>query len=223
MTLHYKYPKTQHLSYSSRSSITQKDRQLSNEDHFAGMQVVVSEKLDGEGASLYRNFIHARSLSGRDHFSRHWVKGLHGEIKDAIPEGWRICGENMFAKHSIFYKELPSYFIVFGIYNNKNKCLSVDEMIFWCKSLRLEYVPILYDGLYDEKKIRACFTGQSRFGGLQEGYVVRNMDLFHYDDFQGNVAKYVRPSHVQTSEFWLHQKIIPNQLKINEIEKISEF
>lgn len=31
---------------------------------------------------------------------------------------------------------------------------------------------------------------------IREGIVVRNREAFHYDDFQSNVAKYVRANHV---------------------------
>ena len=35
-----------------------------------------------------------------------------------------------------------------------------------------------------------------------EGFVVRNVDSFAYEDFSKNVAKYVRKNHVQTDEHW---------------------
>jgi hypothetical protein len=47
----------------------------------------------------------------------------------------------------------------------------------------------------------------------EEGYVVRNADKFHYDDFSSNVAKWVRKNHVQTDTHWMHSTIIPNGLK----------
>lgn len=47
----------------------------------------------------------------------------------------------------------------------------------------------------------------------REGIVVRNREAFHYDDFQSNVAKYVRANHVTSSEHWSHQQIVPNKLR----------
>jgi hypothetical protein len=46
-----------------------------------------------------------------------------------------------------------------------------------------------------------------------EGFVMKNIDRFHYDDFGNNIAKYVRKGHVQTDEHWMHQEVIPNKLK----------
>ena len=45
-----------------------------------------------------------------------------------------------------------------------------------------------------------------------EGYVIRNINAFHFDDFQKNVAKWVRPHHVQTDAHWMHSEIVLNQL-----------
>ena len=47
----------------------------------------------------------------------------------------------------------------------------------------------------------------------QEGYVVRNSFRFMYESFHKNVAKYVRSSHVQTSDHWMNQQLVPNRLK----------
>lgn len=49
--------------------------------------------------------------------SRDWIKALHGQIAHEIPEGWRLCGENLYARHSIAYDALPSYFTLFSIWD----------------------------------------------------------------------------------------------------------
>ena len=87
--------------------------------NFGGQEVIVSEKIDGENSNIHPNYFHARSIDGRNHISRTWIKNLHSKICYNIPEGWRICGENTYAKHSIYYSKLPSYFLVFAIFNEK--------------------------------------------------------------------------------------------------------
>jgi hypothetical protein len=176
------------------------------------MDVVVSEKLDGENTNLYQDYFHARSLDSRHHPSRSWVKNLWQQIKHEIPDGWRICGENMYAKHSIQYNALPSYFLVFGIYDEANVCLSWADTVELCRALDLYTAPVLYIGPWDEEAIKACMKGESLLGGEQEGYVVRNAKAFPYDAFYWNAAKFVRPKHVQTSEFWMNQPIVKNIL-----------
>ena len=210
MSSYIKYPRSFHLPWSR--SYTHDDKVLTNVDHFIGREVVVTEKLDGEGSSLYHNHLHARSVFSGDHESRHWLKQFHRTFSYSIPEGWRVCGENMFATHSIHYKELTSYFYAFSIWNGHNQCLSWDETIEWCQLLGIEHVPVLYRGIFDEKKIKALYTKQSAFQAEQEGYVIRLADSFHYDNFSKSLAKFVRKNHVQTNKHWLNQEIVPNQL-----------
>ncbi len=170
--------------------------------------------------SMYRDNIHARSLDSLDHPSRHHVKKLHGEIQYDIPENFRICGENVFAKHSVHYKNLESYFYVFGIYDDKNICVSWDETVEFANLLGLMTVPVLYKGIWDEEKVKACWTGNSTAspGDEQEGYVIRIADSFPYDQQDNDLnsiftAKMVREKHVKTSIHWMTEKIIPNLLR----------
>jgi len=182
---------------------------------FANKQIVVTEKLDGENTSMYSNHVHARSLDSKHHPSRTWVKRIQSEIGHSIPVDWRVCGENVYAKHSIFYDKLTAYFYIYSIWNEKNECLSWDETKEWASLLDLETVPVLYEGIWDEEAVKACWTGKSRFGKQQEGYVVRLRDRFNYADFASSVCKFVRQNHVQTSEHWLMEELVPNTLVHN--------
>lgn len=210
MTHYYKYPKTPHLPWSKTK--TDDDSILSSVDHFKNKNVVVSIKMDGESTSCYKDHIHARSIDSRYHVSQSWIKAVHGMIKHDIPENWRICMENMYAKHSIFYDNLEAYAYVLSIWNEKNICLSYSQTLIWCNLFNLIHVPVIYHGIWDEEKIHSLYT-PTRDGCQCEGYVVRIENEFHYDDFHLNVAKYVRPKHVQTSDHWKLQPVVPNLLK----------
>lgn len=218
MQQYFKFPRTYHLPFSPGTSSD--DRLLPNVDHFVGKEIVVTEKLDGENTTMYSDHIHARSLDSKHHPSRNWVKQLHGQIKHEIPINWRICGENVYAKHSIFYRNLSSYFYVFGIYDENNLCLSWDDTVQYATMLGLPTVPVLYRGLWDEDKVKACWTGISvlskeNIPDEQEGYVVRVAQAFSYNDqdeglFSKFTAKYVRQGHVQTTSHWMTQEVVPN-------------
>src|SRR5690554_4811700 len=109
----HKYPRTRHLPWSPGAS---HDDLVSREvESFVGQRIIVTEKMDGENTTLYRDHLHARSLDSRHHPSRDWVKALHGRIAHEIPERWRVCGENLYARHSIGYEALPSYFMLFSV------------------------------------------------------------------------------------------------------------
>jgi hypothetical protein len=201
-----KYPRTPHLPWSPGASDDDIVRwEVTN---FVGREVVVTEKRDGENTTMYRDHIHARSVDSRHHPSRNWVKQLHGRIGHLIPQGWRVCGENLYAEHSLRYTELKSYFEVFSVWNHENICLDWDTTVEWCELLGFEHVPVLYRGPWDEEVIRGLDLDLRR----QEGYVVRIVGEFHNDAFQDHIAKWVRKNHVTTDEHCMHREVVPNEL-----------
>jgi len=228
MTKKVKYPRTMNFPWSDSNSSD--DVWWKDSKFFEGREVVVTEKMDGECTSMYKDHIHARSMDSGHHPSRAWVKKLHGSICHEIPEDWRVCGENLYAFHSIFYTDLPSYFMCFGIYDNENTCLSWDDTVEFCQLLGLETVPVVYRGIWDEKKVKALWTGKGVFPTFvtdaeqpkwpetftpsgAEGYVVRVVDKFPYEEFRQHSAKYVRPNHVTTPTNWMTRPVLPNLLR----------
>lgn len=204
-----KYPRTPHLPWSP--GFTSDDEVSKSVAHFEGKEIVVTEKMDGENTSLYRDHLHARSLDSGHHPSRNWIKKLHAQIAKDIPEGWRVCGENLYARHSIGYENLPSYFMVFSIWNERNEALSWSDTLEWTELLGLNHVTVLYRGEWNEKAVRACYNPSEHLS-TREGYVVRVANSFDYKDFAKSLGKFVRKNHVQTSEHWMHQAVVPNGL-----------
>lgn len=205
-----KYPRTHHVSWSP--GISSDDRVMKSLHGFEGEEVVISVKHDGENTNIYRDGFHARSIDSAAHPSRDWLWGLHRRIGHDIPEGWRICGENVYAKHSIHYLNLPAHFLVFSIWNEKNECLNWEETKFYCAVLGLQHVPEIYFGPWDESHIKAMQIDAYN-GDPCEGYVVRVARAFQFKEFKDVVAKYVRKNHVQTHGHWMRQAIELNELK----------
>ncbi len=201
-----KFPRIPHCPWSEGQ--TSDDKTLKTCEHFLNKKVVVSLKYDGENFSLARDYCHARSLDSRDHVSRSWVKQLHGQIKSEIPEGWIIAGENLFAKHSIKYHDLKSYFYVFGIWDG-DKYLSWSEVKDFSSILNLETVDEIWSGVWDENSIKKIKIDRE----TQEGYVIRNADSFLREEFSKNVCKYVRAGHVQTDNHWMFTATEKNELQ----------
>lgn len=205
-----KYPRTHHVPWSP--GINDDDRVHPDMACFVGQRVIATLKMDGENTSLYRNGLHARSVDSGSHPSRNWLKSFHARICGDIPEGWRVCGENLFARHSIRYSSLPSFFMGFSIWTDRNECLSWDATLEWFELLGIQPVPVLFDGMYDERTLlklhRPVVDGQE-----QEGWVLRLADGFSYGAFRTAMAKFVRAGHVQTTKHWMHgQPVVPNQL-----------
>jgi hypothetical protein len=209
---YYKYPRTPHLPWSPGK--TNDDKVLKDTSHFLGKEIVMSLKMDGEATTLYSNHMHARSIDSKDHPSRHWLKALHSAIRGLIPACHRVCGENLYARHSISYNVLLSYFQVYSIWDEKNECLPWDITTEKCNHMGLITVPVVWRGTINDDLssiLQALFEPYEK---EHEGYVIRTADSFPYDEFGTHIAKYVRKNHVQTDEHWLNQSVVKNKLKL---------
>lgn len=195
-----KYPRTFHLPWSE--GVHNDDRVIGSLAAFVGKRVIVTEKMDGENTTLYRDYTHARSVDGRSHPSRNWVKQFWSNFSSDIPDGWRVCGENLYAKHSIGYDSLPTYFMGFSIWNDRNLCLSWEETREWFSLLGITPVTVLYDGVFNEKEVRKLWNGED--WAQREGYVLRLAEPIGYGEFRHKVAKFVRKGHVRTIKHWMH-------------------
>jgi len=205
-----KYPRTYHLQWSP--GLTSDDRMLSDLSELEGHEVVVTLKMDGEQTTIYPDgSCHARSIDSGSHPSRDWVKALAGRIGPQLPQGWRICGENLWAKHSIHYTDLKSYFLMFSIWDGL-KCLSWEETEEWAKLLDLHTVQLLSHEKFDPKPWQGFLLGQ-HLSGEHEGYVVRRAESFHYRDFRKKVGKYVRAQHVHTHGHWMKEQVVKNEVQ----------
>src|SRR5262249_42890766 len=147
------------------------------------------------------------SLDSGHHPSRSWVKGLQARIGRALPPGWRICGENLYARHSLAYENLDGYFYGFSVWDG-DCCLPWDETVGFLRGVGVPAPPVLWRGVFDERALRGLRVDVER----QEGYVVRTVDGFDRDDFGLRVAKWVRPRHVQTDRHWMTAPVVPNGL-----------
>lgn len=211
-----KFSRTFHVPFSPGT--TNDDKIVKTLDHFIGKETVITEKLDGENTTGTRKRVHAKSIDSKRHWTRNRVKTLFTDIqwKLSLPQFQdihRICGENMQGKHSIHYTEMESYFYCFAIWDRQNRCYSWDDMVLLCEELGVKPVPLLKRGIYTEGFLDGLYTGESKLGGIQEGYVIRLADSFHYDDYGTSVAKYVRAEHVQTDEHWMQTCDTENELK----------
>lgn len=202
-----KYPRTYHAQWSPGT--TSDDKIIKGDIFTVDDTVWITEKMDGENTSMTRESIYARSLDSRHHESRSVVKSIWASIKHRIPANFRICGENMYAVHSIEYTDLPSYFLVFSVWDGE-LCLNKSDTEYFCKDLDLQMVKTLYHGKYDERTCRKLFEDTVKTG--REGIVVRSDSEFHLSDFPNRVFKAVRENHVMTDQHWMHSQVKKNGL-----------
>jgi len=197
----YKYPHTLHLPWSP--GVHRDDRVMISTVHLDGEEVVVTEKMDGENTTIYHDGIyHARSIDSGSSLWRTRIAALAAELGHVIQPGERVCGENMYAEHSIRYEDLPSVFLVFSMWT-LNYCQSWDDTYDWAVKNGLFTVPVICVGKFDRDSITEAYEFyKKKLDRPSEGYVVRVRRGFLVNGFEDYVGKYVREKHVQTDDFW---------------------
>jgi hypothetical protein len=186
------------------------DRVMPSLDFMKGKEVVVTEKMDGENTTMYRDGIHARSIDGRYHSSRDWVKGHWAQTcMSRLAPGSRICGENVYAQHSIRYDNLKTYFYGFSYWDG-NVCFDWDDTLQLFAYFDITPVPLLYRGTFCTDTLQDLASEIDT--DKHEGLVVRVAESFTIYEFPYAVGKWVRRGHVQTDEHWMHKEVVPNGL-----------
>jgi hypothetical protein len=209
-----KFPRTYHLPWSGGASDA--GERVMDPSILYGKEVVITEKVDGENTTFARDYLHARSLDWAYHPSRTWVANLWGSVSPNIHPDVRVCGENLYAKHSVEYTDLPSYFLVYAVMFD-DIVLSWKDTERMCFELGLRHVHVCHWSVYDAVsesclKEKKCDEMGSAYGEVSEGYVLRPSDSFHIEDWKTLVGKYVRPNHVQTDIHWMTNSIEKNKL-----------
>jgi hypothetical protein len=203
-----KYWRTYHLPQSL--SVTDDDKVLKSIDQFNGKNVVVTEKMDGENTTIYCGGTHARSIDGKYHPSRSWMKAYASAISPYLEENEKIVGEYLYARHSIAYDNLDTYFMGFAWFvDNIMQSWELTKIRF--DELGIKIVPILYEGIYYNDLIKD--VSKTLDLNAQEGFVLRIQDEMTADDFKNYCGKYVRKGHVQTDKHWMHSEIVKNNMK----------
>jgi hypothetical protein len=144
-----------------------------------------------------------------------WISQHPGIFQILTPE-LVLFGEWLYAKHSIHYTDLPSYFMVFDIYNKKeDKFLSVAERDLLLKDTGIPVVRQLGQGNYTLEQLKALLNQTSQFySGPIEGIYLR----VDNDKFLSQRAKVVRADFLEKGEdseveHWSKKQLVKNTVK----------
>ena len=198
-----KYPRTPHLPTSM--SATSDDKWIAA-DALAylqsGIELCVTEKMDGSNYNIVRDRAYARSIDGTNHAWDTPAKTLWSNIRWDLPENIRLSGESMYGRRSVGYENLPGPFILFAVWED-DTLLSWDDMLEWAELFNIPTVPLLYRGTDFTKAVTAW--SETKDDTTSEGFVVRDAGSFQYDEYASHAAKWVRANHVRTEASWRHR------------------
>ena len=203
-----KYGRTYHLPMSPGA--TSDDKIMSDLSQlYAADEVVITEKMDGENTTIHARGCHARSPDSRYHPSRDWMKAFAAAISPNLSADERIVGEYLFARHTIGYNALPSYFMGFA-WIVGDRVQSWDDTPAKFADIGIVSVPTLYRGPFSDQVLEA--TIEQLDLETQEGFVVRATSAFQEREMPTHMGKYVRADHVESEKHWMQMEIVRNGL-----------
>ena len=250
----YKYPRTPHLT-GSRLQPGDEDLRVISTDILKGQHLVVEEKLDGANSAISFNTEGRLLLQSRGHFldggprEKHfalmkaWVMSIHSALWEVLGSRYVLYGEWLYAKHTIFYDQLPHYFFEFDVLDKeREEFLSTPARRELLGSLPVTPVPTLFSGTIRSARLLKSFVKPSAFQSeswrqtltevcesrrLDSARALRETDpsglmegLYLKVEVGGRVTerfKFVRDSFLQavdeSGDHWLNRPIIPNQLR----------
>ncbi len=240
-----KYPRTPHLFGSKGTDDDKHLGEKASRAFIADDSLIVEEKLDGTNVGLHFADDGELVLQCRGHEIREamhcqydlfkqWANVKRLTLEERLGRRFILFGEWLYAKHSIFYRQLSHYFYEFDIYDKEaDAFLSLERRQELLDGSGIETVPILHTGKLKQSELANLivdsqfdsqfdnpFTGQT--DGLMEGLYLRT----EKDGFATGRAKYVRPEFVEKikqSTHWQHQEMVPNELANNaDISSILE-
>lgn len=160
----FKYPSTSHLEGSSLQPGDDAALQVSYEKEVAGRYIVVEEKLDGanSGNSFSPDADPLQQCRGHyltggwkeRHFNRfkQWCARHMDVMFDRLADQYLMFGEWAYAKHTIFYNNLPHYFFEFDIWDKATgDFLSTAARARVLAGAPVLPVPVLYAGIAPPK------------------------------------------------------------------------
>ena len=248
-----KYPRTPHIE-GSRIQPGDEDMSQIPFAQMAGRYAVVEEKIDGANSAVSFDADGRLLLQSRGHylrggyrerhfnFMKQWAQAHAAQFYKVLGSRYIMYGEWMYAKHSIFYDALPSYFMEFDILDRETGRF-LDTRLRREMTARMPVcsVPVLAEGKFAGKDELIRLLGPSRYitrehtaklrayaeaNGLDPDRQCRETDpsnlmegLYIKIEEDGQVLgrmKFVRQSFLQCVEesqtHWLDRPIVPNQL-----------
>jgi hypothetical protein len=249
----HKYPRTHHLE-GSRLQPGDEDLDSVPFADIAGATLAVEEKIDGANSALSfgpdgRLWLQSRGhfLTGGPrekhfHLFKQWAAAHADLFWPVLGSRYVMFGEWAYAKHTIFYDELPHYFLEFDVLDTEaGTFLDTPTRQGLLANLPVRSVPVLARRAFDRPDDLLAFVGPSRYkspqwqdrlaeaaqaAGLDPERVARQTDrsgmmegLYLKVEEAGIVTrrvKFIRADFLtavlESGSHWLRRPVVPNRL-----------
>jgi ATP-dependent RNA circularization protein (DNA/RNA ligase family) len=218
----FKFPSTPHLATMPGVDI-RGDKVLteSERDAFLTHEVTVEEKVDGANLGLSfdaNGNIRAQNRGAYLHLpgSGQWKKlggwlALHTDtLFEHLSDRHILFGEWCYAQHSIFYENLPDWFLAFDVYDREaGRFLATAHRDRLLGEMHISKVPDIARGRFTYSEIQKLLSQSKLTDQPAEGIYLR----IDHGDWLEQRAKLVRPAFIQAVEqHWSRSAIRPNRL-----------
>ncbi|MCW5983352.1 MAG: RNA ligase family protein [Bryobacteraceae bacterium] len=219
-----KYPRTPHIA-GSRLQPGDDDLSVVSFSRVEGRRVVVEEKLDGSNCGISFDPGGALTLQSRGHalaggprerqfdLLKRWANWRAEALWKLLGTRYVMYGEWLYARHTIYYDELPHYFVEFDLLDRESGTfLDTVERAAILDGSTVVSAPVLHEG---PLRTLDGLIGRSRFASSEamEGLYIKREE-------GGRVVerfKYIRQSFAQAvavgGEHWMDRPIEPNRLR----------
>lgn len=181
----YKFPSTPYIETDTNIKRSDKILQMKEVEVVLSQPITIEEKIDGANLGISFNYSGELQLQNRGSYLipplegqwkllKNWLHCHEEEIFDVLMDQYILFGEWCYVKHSIYYNELPDWFIGFDIYHKKkDRFLSVQQRNILLNKMKITIVPQLGYGVYDVNELTGFFE-KSRYGDSDcEGIYIR--------------------------------------------------
>jgi len=170
-----KYPRTRHLEGSGLQADDDPATALWSE--LAGHTLVVEEKMDGANCGMSFDSNRRLRLQSRGHFLtggprerqfdllKSWASRHASTLWDALGDRYVLYGEWLYGKHSIFYTDLPHYFMEFDILDTQTNLFlaTAQRKLLLADCSIIASVDVLYHGQLSSLAELTNLIGASHF------------------------------------------------------------
>ncbi len=247
-----KYPRTPHIR-GSRLQPGDEDLAAVPAESLRGRHLVIEEKIDGANCGISFDAGGLLHLQSRGHYLeggprerqfdllKMWANSISGALFETLGSRYVMYGEWMYAKHTMFYDQLPHYFLEFDVLDQeRDMFLSTPERRRLLDGLPVESVPVLRSegspcelepliqpSLYKSRQWRETLERQIAATGQTSERVLAETDLsplaeglyvkWEEDGQVKGRYKYVRASFLtailDSGSHWQSRPILPNLLR----------